>query len=83
MCGVASAVVQFAAPDYVSDYAFAQLADTGAALAGADTLVAVPHARVPAADSVRASVLTCARSEELDEEDTPGARSCARTPRTR
>ena len=66
-CGVAFAVAQFAASNYVS----AQLADIGAALAGAGALVAVPHARVPAAESVRASVLTGARSEELDEEDPP------------
>ncbi|MEU1575223.1 L-lactate permease [Streptomyces collinus] len=66
-CGVAFAVAQFAASNYVS----AQLADIGAALAGAGALVAVPRARVPAAESVRASVLTGARSEELDEEDPP------------
>ncbi|WP_432118437.1 L-lactate permease [Streptomyces sp. bgisy032] len=66
-CGVAFAVAQFAASNYVS----AQLADIGAALAGAGALVAVPHARVPAAESVRASVLTGARSEELDAEDPP------------
>jgi lactate permease len=40
-CGTAFAV--FAASNYVS----AQLADLGAALAGAGALVAVPHARVP------------------------------------
>ncbi|MEU0111636.1 L-lactate permease [Streptomyces sp. NPDC006251] len=66
-CGVAFAVAQFAASNYVS----AQLADIGAALAGAGALVAVPHARVPAAESVRASVLTGARSEELDQQDPP------------
>ncbi|MDG9707938.1 L-lactate permease [Streptomyces sp. DH10] len=66
-CGVAFAVAQFAASNYVS----AQLADIGAALAGAGALAAVPHARVPAAESVRASVLTGVRSEELDEEDRP------------
>jgi lactate permease len=66
-CGVAFAVAQFAASNYVS----AQLADIGAALAGAGALVAVPHARVPAPEAVRASVLTGARSEELDETD-PG-----------
>jgi len=64
-CGLAFAVVQFAASNYVS----AQLADIGASLAGAGALVVVPHARVPATESVRASVLTGARSEELDEED--------------
>ncbi|MCX5048613.1 MULTISPECIES: L-lactate permease [unclassified Streptomyces] len=65
VCGVAFAVVQFAASNYVS----AQLADIGASLAGAGALIAVPHARVPATESVRASVLTGARSEELDEQD--------------
>ncbi len=64
-CGVAFAVAQFAASNYVS----AQLADIGAALAGAGALVAVPHARVPAAESVRASVLTGVRSEELDDKE--------------
>jgi lactate permease len=65
VCGIAFAVAQFAASNYVS----AQLADIGAALAGAGALVAVPHARVPATEAVRASVLTGARSEELDEDD--------------
>ncbi len=64
-CGVAFAVAQFAASNYVS----AQLADIGAALAGAGALVAVPHARVPAAEAVRTSVLTGTRSEELDADD--------------
>ncbi|MFE7890794.1 L-lactate permease [Streptomyces sp. NPDC057412] len=64
-CGVAFAVAQFAASNYVS----AQLADIGAALVGAAALVAVPHARVPAGEAVRASVLTGTRSEELDEDD--------------
>ncbi|WP_184766043.1 L-lactate permease [Streptomyces griseoloalbus] len=68
VCGVAFAVAQFAASNYVS----AQLADIGAALAGAGALVAVPHARVPAAESVRTSVLTGVRSEQLDEEDPRG-----------
>ncbi|CAM5453656.1 L-lactate permease OS=Streptomyces rochei OX=1928 GN=G3I25_01120 PE=3 SV=1 [Streptomyces rochei] len=64
-CGVAFAVAQFAAANYVS----AQLADIGAALLGAGALVAVPHSRRPAAEPVRAAVLTGVRSEELDEED--------------
>jgi lactate permease len=64
-CGIAFAVAQFAASNYVS----AQLADIGAALAGAGALVAVPHTRVPAPEAVRASVLTGAHSEELDERD--------------
>jgi lactate permease len=64
-CGVAFALAQFVASNHVS----AQLADIGAALAGAGALVAVPQARRPAAEPVRASVLTGARSEELDEDD--------------
>ncbi|MEV7991838.1 L-lactate permease [Streptomyces sp. NPDC086077] len=64
-CGIAFAVAQFAASNYFS----AQLADIAAALAGAGALVAVPQSRRPAAETVRASVLTGARSEELDEED--------------
>ncbi|WP_433918875.1 L-lactate permease [Streptomyces canus] len=68
VCGTAFAVAQFAASNYVS----AQLADIGAALAGAGALVAVPHARVPADEAVRASVLTGARSEDLDEADPRG-----------
>ncbi|MBQ1094211.1 L-lactate permease [Streptomyces sp. B93] len=67
-CGVAFAVAQFAASNYVS----AQLADIGAALAGAGALVAVPSARRPAAEPVRAAVLTGVRSEELDEDDPRG-----------
>jgi lactate permease len=68
VCGIAFAVAQFAASNYVS----AQLADIGAALAGAGALVAVPRARVPADQSVRASVLTGARTEDLDENDPRG-----------
>ncbi|GAB2996835.1 L-lactate permease [Streptomyces pseudoechinosporeus] len=64
-CGVAFAVAQFAASNYLS----AQLADIGAALAGAGALMAVPQARRPAAEPVRAAVLTGVRSEDLDEED--------------
>ena len=64
-CGIAFAVAQFAASNYVS----AQLADIGAALAGAGALVAVPQARKPAAEPVRVAVLTGVRSEDLDEED--------------
>jgi lactate permease len=64
-CGVAFAVAQFVASNYVS----AQLADIAAALIGAGALVAVPHSRRPAAEPVRASVLTGVRSGELDEED--------------
>ncbi|MFC9849188.1 L-lactate permease [Streptomyces sp. NPDC060223] len=65
VCGTAFAVAQFAASNYVS----AQLADIGAALAGAGALVAVPGARRPAAEPVRVAVLTGVRSEDLDEED--------------
>lgn len=65
VCGIAFAIAQFAASNYVS----AQLADIGAALAGAGALVAVPQARRPAAEPVRAAVLTGARSEDLDETD--------------
>ncbi|MFI5572022.1 L-lactate permease [Streptomyces sp. NPDC051740] len=68
VCGAAFAVAQFVASNHVS----AQLADIGAALAGAGALVAVPHARVPATEAVRTSVLTGARSDELDEEDPRG-----------
>ncbi|MCI3153901.1 L-lactate permease [Streptomyces sp. GB4-14] len=68
VCGVAFAVAQFAASNYVS----AQLADIGAALAGAGALMAVPRSRVPATESVRASVLTGTRSEELDADDPRG-----------
>ncbi|QQC89619.1 L-lactate permease [Streptomyces alfalfae] len=64
-CGFAFAAAQFAASNYVS----AQLADIGAALIGAGALVAVPHARRPAAEPVRATVLTGVRSEDLDHDD--------------
>ncbi|MFJ3195109.1 L-lactate permease [Streptomyces griseoviridis] len=65
VCGVAFAAAQFAASNYVS----AQLADIAASLIGAGALVAVPHARVPAAETVRASVLTGARGEDFDQRD--------------
>ncbi|MET9166590.1 L-lactate permease [Streptomyces cellulosae] len=68
VCGVAFAVAQFVASNFVS----AQLADIGAALVGAGALMAVPHSRVPATETVRASVLTGTRSEELDAEDPRG-----------
>ncbi|CAL9480078.1 L-lactate permease [Streptomyces sp. enrichment culture] len=67
VCGVAFAVAQFVASNYVS----AQLADIAAALVGAGALVAVPHSRRPAAEPVRTAVLTGVRSEELDEQDSP------------
>ncbi|MFE5244405.1 MULTISPECIES: L-lactate permease [unclassified Streptomyces] len=65
VCGVAFAVAQFAASNFVS----AQLADIAAALVGAGALIALPGARRPAAEPVRAAVLTGARSEDLDKED--------------
>ena len=64
-CGLAFAAAQFAASNYVS----AQLADIAAALAGAGALVAVPQARRPAPELVRASVLTGVPTEDLEEED--------------
>lgn len=65
VCGVAFAGAQFAASNYVS----AQLADIAAALVGAAALMAVPGARRPAEEPVRAAVLTGVRSEDLDHED--------------
>ncbi|MFJ6741668.1 L-lactate permease [Streptomyces sp. NPDC091279] len=65
VCGLAFGAAQFAASNHLS----VQLADIVASLAGAAALVAVAHARVPAAEAVRASVLTGARSEELDAAD--------------
>ncbi|SFW90802.1 L-lactate permease [Amycolatopsis australiensis] len=49
VCGVAFGLVQFLASNYVSP----QLADIGAALAGAAALVALPRTRRPVPDSVR------------------------------
>ncbi|MGW4312473.1 L-lactate permease [[Kitasatospora] papulosa] len=65
VCGVAFAVAQFAASNFVS----AQLADIAAALVGAGALIALPGARRPADEPVRAAVLTGVRSEDLDQED--------------
>jgi lactate permease len=65
VCGVAFAAAQFAVSNFVS----AQLADIAAALVGAAALIAVPSAREPAAEPVRASVLTGTRSADLDHED--------------
>ncbi|CAM5384985.1 L-lactate permease [Streptomyces fumanus] len=65
VCGTAFAAAQFAASNYVS----AQLADIGAALAGAGALVAVPRTRAPAAEPVRAAVLTGVRTGEPGERD--------------
>ncbi|MDQ0943015.1 hypothetical protein QFZ67_004720 [Streptomyces sp. V1I1] len=60
-CVFAFAAAQFAAANHVS----AQLAGIGAALVGAAALVAVPGARKPAAEPVRAAVLTGVRSEDV------------------
>ncbi|NYV77206.1 L-lactate permease [Streptomyces sp. UH6] len=68
VCGVAFAVAQFAAANYVS----AQLADIAAALAGAGALVLVPTARRAAAPEVREKVLTGTRSDDLDVHDARG-----------
>ncbi|WP_069816280.1 L-lactate permease [Streptomyces sp. TP-A0874] len=65
VCGVAFAAAQFVASNFVS----AQLADIAAALVGAGALVALPSARKPADEAVRAAVLTGARSDDLDRED--------------
>ncbi|MBC3982234.1 L-lactate permease [Streptomyces sp. AC536] len=59
-CGLAFAVAQFAAANYLSS----QLADIGAALAGAAALVATPSARRPATEQVRAAVLTGAHDAD-------------------
>ncbi|MFI0821776.1 L-lactate permease [Streptomyces sp. NPDC021098] len=64
-CGTAFAVAQFT----VSNYLSVQLADIAAALVGAAALVAVPAARRPAEEPVRAAVLTGVRSDDLDRED--------------
>ncbi|MGP3946730.1 MULTISPECIES: L-lactate permease [Streptomyces] len=64
-CGFAFAVAQFT----VSNYLSVQLADIAAALVGAAVLVAMPAARRPAEEPVRAAVLTGVRSDDLDRED--------------
>ncbi|ROS42820.1 L-lactate permease [Amycolatopsis thermoflava] len=68
VCGAAFGVVQFAAANYVS----AQLADIGAALAGAAALVALPAARKPAREEVRTAVLTGVATETLDRPEDRG-----------
>ncbi|MFD7923617.1 L-lactate permease [Streptomyces sp. NPDC059740] len=65
VCGAAFAAAQFAFANFVS----AQLADIAAALVGAAVLVALPRARRPADATVRATVLTGVRSEDLDQAD--------------
>jgi lactate permease len=68
VCGIAFGAVQFAASNFVS----AQLADIGAALAGAGALVALPATREPAREEVRASVLTGVATETLDRPEERG-----------
>ncbi|WP_406139414.1 L-lactate permease [Streptomyces sp. NBC_01089] len=65
VCGVAFAAAQFAASNFVS----VQLADILAALVGAAALMAVPGARRPVAEPVRAAVLTGERSADLEGTD--------------
>lgn len=64
-CGLAFGVVQFLLANFVS----AQLADIGAALAGAAALAALPMTRRPAGETVRAAVLTGAPAEPVAERD--------------
>ncbi|MGK3209091.1 L-lactate permease [Amycolatopsis sp. MEPSY49] len=52
VCGVAFGLVQFLASNYVAP----QLADIGAALAGAAALVALPQSRRPVPEAVRISI---------------------------
>ncbi|KAA9165838.1 L-lactate permease [Amycolatopsis acidicola] len=68
VCGIAFGAVQFAASNFVS----AQLADIGAALAGAAALVVLPAARKPAREEVRAAVLTGTATETLDRPEDRG-----------
>ena len=69
VCGVAFGVVQFLASNFVSP----QLADIGAALAGAAALVALPDdAPRGRAAEVRAQVLTGSRTATLDRPDERG-----------
>lgn len=64
-CGIGFAIAQFAISNFLSP----QLADIGASLVGAAVLVAIPGARKPAAEPVKAAVLTGARSDDLDRQD--------------
>ncbi|TNC22373.1 L-lactate permease [Amycolatopsis alkalitolerans] len=68
VCGLAFGAVQFGASNFVSP----QLADIGAALAGAAALVALPMTRKPAREEVRASVLTGVATETLDRPEDRG-----------
>lgn len=66
VCGVAFGLVQFLASNYVSP----QLADIGAALAGAAALVALPQTRRPVPEAVRISIGTGGTAtEEAPPED--------------
>jgi lactate permease len=60
VCGVAFGLVQFLASNYVSP----QLADIGAALAGAAALVALPRTRRPVSEAVRIGTGGTATAEE-------------------
>jgi lactate permease len=64
-CGLAFGIVQFLLANFVS----AQLADIGAALAGAAVLAALPMTRRPASETVRAAVLTGAPAAPVTEQD--------------
>ncbi len=66
VCGVAFGLVQFLASNFVSP----QLADIGAALAGAAALVALPQTRRPVSEAVRISIGTGGTAtEEAPPED--------------
>ncbi|MEV7043268.1 L-lactate permease [Amycolatopsis sp. NPDC051061] len=66
VCGVAFGLVQFLASNFVSP----QLADIGAALAGAAALVALPQTRRPVPEAVRISIGTGGTAtEEAPPED--------------
>jgi lactate permease len=65
ICGLAFGIVQFV----VSNFVAAELADIGAALAGAAALVLTPGSRRPAHAEVRESVLTGTRTATLDTRD--------------
>ncbi|MET0135534.1 MAG: L-lactate permease [Kibdelosporangium sp.] len=65
-CGVAFAIAQFAFSNFVA----AELADIGAALAGALALMLTPGARKPAREEVRTAVLTGTRTATMDKVDT-------------
>ncbi|MEV5717328.1 L-lactate permease [Amycolatopsis mediterranei] len=64
VCGVAFGLVQFLASNYVSP----QLADIGAALAGAAALVALPQTRRPVPEAVRIGTGPAATAEPPPED---------------